>query len=175
MEEMMKGIKQEIQDQKLTTINAAYRIIEKTLEHVNDMSPMVVIALAPPYYPSTNNLMLPDKKPRIDKGMEAVEELARNTWGQECYTQNYFTGISDLSYAMFEADKENIGYIEDNMMLWNETYYIPLDTIKELSMPVINLGPWGKDYHKYMERVFMQDLYDRTPKMVDKLIRTIFG
>jgi len=175
MEEMMKGIKQEIQDQKLTTINAAYRIIEKTLEYVSDMSPMVVIALAPPYYPNVNNLMIPDKKPRIDKAMESVEELAKNTWGQECYTQNYFTGISDLSYAMFEADKENIGYIEDNMMLWKDTYYIPLETMKELSMPVINLGPWGKDYHKYMERVFMQDLYDRTPKMVDKLIRTILG
>lgn len=173
MEDLMKEIKTGIRDQKLTTINAAYAIIEKTLEFVNDMSPIVVIALAPPYYPNVNNLSLPDMKPRIDEAMDEVVAMAKSEWNQDCYTQNFFTGISDLSYAMFAVDDENIGYIEDNMMLWKDVYYIPLEIMKELSMPVINLGPWGKDYHKYMERVFMPDLYDRTPKMVDKLIKTI--
>jgi arginine utilization protein RocB len=59
--------------------------------------------------------------------------------------------------------------------MWKDVYYIPLGMIKDLSMPVLNVGPWGKDYHKYVERVYKVDLYERTPKMVDKLIKSILG
>ncbi len=30
------------------------------------------------------------------------------------------------------------------MLIWRDIYYIPLE-IKEISMPVLNVGPWGKD------------------------------
>lgn len=37
-------------------------------------------------------------------------------------------------------------------------------------MAGINIGPWGKDFHKLTERVFMPDLYDRTPHILDHAI-----
>ena len=30
-------------------------------------------------------------------------------------------------------------------------------------MAGINIGPWGKDFHKLTERVYKEDLYERTP------------
>lgn len=44
------------------------------------------------------------------------------------------------------------------MLIWRDIYYIPLE-IKEISMPVLNVGPWGKDLHKYTERVNKDDLF----------------
>lgn len=38
--------------------------------------------------------------------------------------------------------------------------------MQALSLPVINIGPWGKDCHKYTERVFKPDLLERTPQML---------
>ncbi|UCD82158.1 MAG: M20/M25/M40 family metallo-hydrolase, partial [Desulfobacterales bacterium] len=41
----------EIEQQRLNMPEATFQIIEMTLDHVKDLSPMVVIALSPPYYP----------------------------------------------------------------------------------------------------------------------------
>lgn len=175
MRELMKEIKMDYNNNELSIIDGAYKIIEKTLEFVNDLSPMVIIALAPPYYPNTNNNMVADKSVEINKSIESLVKFAKEEWNQEYFVQNYFTGISDLSYAMFEADSENIKYIEENMLMWKDIYYIPLDTIKQLSVPVLNIGPWGKDFHKYTERVYLEDLYKRTPVLIDRVIRELLG
>lgn len=175
MEILMEEIKSDFNNNEITIIDGAYKIIEKTLEFVKDLSPMVIIALAPPYYPNTNNNMVAEKSGEINKSVESLIDFAKEEWNQDYYVQNYFTGISDLSYAMFEADRENIEYIEENMLMWKDIYYIPLETIKELSIPVLNIGPWGKDFHKYTERVYKEDLFERTPILIDRLIKELLG
>ena len=62
-----------------------------------------------------------------------------------------------------------------NMPLWGETYQIPFDEIMKIKMPCINIGPWGKDFHKLTERVLMEDLYERTPKILDYVIKHILN
>ncbi|QHI71394.1 hypothetical protein [Aminipila terrae] len=52
-------------------------------------------------------------------------------------------------------------------------YYIPLDTIREQSMPVLNVGPWGKDLHKYTERVYKKDLFERLPQLIDFIVNSV--
>jgi len=175
IDKLMEQVKNSFNKNELSIIDGAYMIIEKTLEFVNDLSPAVIIALAPPYYPNTNNNMVAEKCTQINKSVESLVKFAKEEWNQDYFVQNYFTGISDLSYAMFEADSENIAYIEENMLMWEDIYYIPLDTIKKLSIPVLNIGPWGKDFHKYTERVYMEDLFHRTPVLIDRVIKELLG
>ena len=42
-------------------------------------------------------------------------------------------------------------------------------------MAGINIGPWGKDFHKLTERVLMENLYDRTPHILDHAITILLG
>ncbi|MGD9568550.1 MAG: M20/M25/M40 family metallo-hydrolase [Sedimentibacter sp.] len=167
-----RNIEEKIRKNEITRIDGAYELIEKTLEYYSDLSPLVVIALAPPYYPSTNNSMLENAE-NINKLIEEMGNYAKNEIGLGIYTQNYFTGISDLSYGLFTRDNENIDYIADNMMFWGDMYYIPLDIVRELSMPVLNVGPWGRDLHKYTERVYKKDLFENIPKLIDFIVKNI--
>ncbi len=169
--EFQKQIEEKINNNEMSRIDGSYELMEKTLEYYSDLSPIVVIALAPPYYPSTNNSMLANAA-EINNLIFKLDEYARKEIGNGIYTQNYFTGISDLSYGMFTADKENIDYISHNMLFWGDMYYIPLDIIKEQSMPVLNVGPWGKDLHKYTERVYKKDLYENIPKLIDFIVKS---
>lgn len=175
-EEAIKNYQRELEQRischEINRVDGIYNLIEKTLEYSSDLSPIVVIALASPYYPSTNNAMLPNAN-EMQELIKKLEAFALRETGQGIYTQNYFTGISDLSYVMFTLDNEDIKYVSDNMLFWGNQYYIPLEIIKEQSMPVLNVGPWGKDLHKYTERVFKPDLFENTPKLVDFIIRTI--
>jgi arginine utilization protein RocB len=96
-------------------------------------------------------------------------------YNEQYVVQNYFWGISDLSYAMNTLNQGNIDYIETNMLMWKDTYYIPLEKIKEISMPVLNIGPWGKDIHKYTERVYKEDLFYRIPELIDLFLIRLFN
>jgi arginine utilization protein RocB len=171
---LMAEIKEKFNSNEMTTIEAANAIIEKTLEYVKDVSPCIILALTPPYYPSTNNNMLGEKAAEIYEIIEDAKKFAENKYNEEYVVQNYYNGISDLSYAMFVSDKGDIDYIANNMLMWQDVYYIPLEIIKEISMPVINIGPWGKDLHKYTERVFKEDLFYKTPELIDLFLSKVF-
>lgn len=170
--EYQKNIEEQIKNNEITKVEGAYELIEKTLEYYNDLSPLVVIALAPPYYPSTNNSMLNNAE-EINKLIDNIDKYANDELYLRIYTQNYYTGISDLSYGMFTEDNENIDYISSNMIFWGDMYYIPLDIIREISMPVLNVGPWGRDLHKYTERVFKKDLFNSIPTLIGHIIKNI--
>lgn len=172
---LIDEIKERFNRNEITIIESANMIIEKTLEYVKDKSPMVILALTPPYYPSTNNLMLGEKAKEIDSVIEDIKAYAKENFNEEYKVENYFTGISDLSYAMSVSSQEDIDYIGENMLMWGDVYYIPLEIIKEISMPVLNVGPWGKDLHKYTERVNKNDLFYRTPQLLDLVISKILN
>lgn len=167
-------LRDKINKNEITRVEACYKIMEKTLERYSDRDPMVVIALAPPYYPSTNNSDLENYE-NMNNLIEDLKVFSKEAINIELEVQNYYTGISDLSYAMFTDNDETINYIQKNMLLWGKTYSIPLDLIKEMSMPVLNIGPWGKDFHKYSERVLKEDLFYNSPLLtkyvIDKLLK----
>ncbi|WP_183108805.1 hypothetical protein [Thermohalobacter berrensis] len=47
--------------------------------------------------------------------------------------------------------------------------------MNKLSIPVINIGPWGKDLHKFTERVYKEDLFERTPRIIDLAIEHVLN
>lgn len=165
-----------LRNKECLVIDAVNELIAVTLKHVKDPYPMVVIALAPPYYPSVNNAKLSGPAAeRAGQAIAGVMDYAAKELGRKYSLKNYYTGISDLSYAMFTSGPGNISYIENNMLLWGEFYRIPLDIIQEMSMPVVNIGPWAKDIHKYTERVYKDDLYRVSPLMLHRIICDLLG
>ena len=39
------------------------------------------------------------------------------------------------------------------MPAWPDKYSLPVEDIRNLNVPVVNIGPFGKDAHKFTERV----------------------
>ncbi len=135
---------------------------ERTREFFPE-DPLIVVGLCPPYYPGVTN-------PEPEQLREKVCAFTRRHFGQEYDNQAYYTGISDLSYAMPAGDAQTLLAAMDHMAA--QDYHIPFDQIETVAMNCINIGPWGKDFHKASERVLKQDLLYRTPMIVDHIIRT---
>ncbi|MDL2274292.1 M20/M25/M40 family metallo-hydrolase, partial [Oscillospiraceae bacterium OttesenSCG-928-G22] len=173
--ELIRQVGDEVKADKLSFADAASKIIEKTLSFRKDRSPVVVLALIPPYYPCVNNKMVPDRMPPLTKALNEMQAYAAKNYGGEYGVVNYISGISDLSYGMFTASDENIDFIGNNMLFWKDLYYVPLAEIRDNTMPVINIGPYGKDFHKFTERVYKDDLYYRVPVLLDIVISDLLG
>lgn len=153
---------------------ATFDLIEKTLAFLPDQDPVIVIAISPPYYPHITNKMIPGSEiiPEIIKQIQVKAFECRS----ETYeTRNYFMGISDVSYFSAQKNDEIISLIQENIPMWGQAYSIPFEDMKGLEMPVINIGPWGKDLHKFTERVYQGDVFESTPHLIQTVIEHVLS
>ena len=164
---MLESIAEEINRQQLGSPEATFRIIETTLSYVNDLSPIVVIALSPPYYPAIHNDDFPVLPESVGNLTGHLIRFAENRWQETYSVTNYMMGLTDCSYAALQNSENIVPVIGPNMPLWQQTYDVPFAEMEALSLPVVNIGPWGKDHHKFTERVYKPDLYERTPALLE--------
>ena len=101
--------------------------------------------------------------------------FTKEAFDQEYVSEYFFTGISDLSYTSIEDSGEIVNALKRSMPLFEKLYHIPVEDIEAVSMPCINIGPWGKDFHKLTERVLKEDIYERTPQIIQRAIEIVLG
>jgi arginine utilization protein RocB len=171
----LKKIDQAVASEEKSLIDGSFELIEFCLEFSSDKSPILVIGLSPPYYPHVANREMQGLDNKINQLGHTIHEFTMTQWQQPYLCKSYYTGISDLSYSSLSNSVDLTGSVAANMPLWGNTYQIPFDDIREISMPCINIGPWGKDFHKISERVLIRDLYERTPKIMDYVITHILN
>ena len=160
---------------KISMLQSSFNLIEAIYDYIDDLSPRVVIGLNPPYYPSVSNIFFENLTSKVENLSEKLKNYSKETFGQNYKTELFFTGISDLSYTSIQNSSNVIKILEESMPLYGHYYEIPIDCIERVSMPCINIGPWGKDFHKLTERVCKEDLFYRTPKIIDHAVAHLLG
>lgn len=162
----------------INMIEGNERLLTTTCGFVEDTGPYIVYGLLPPYYPAGCNERFASSGTLDLKAAELCKKLmvfTEERFGQTYEKENYFTGICDLSYINIEKPGVHRQSMERAMPLWGDYYNIPFEEIGEIAMAGINIGPWGKDFHKLSERVLLEDLYERTPRILDYAVRVLLG
>ena len=65
--------------------------------------------------------------------------------------------------------------LTENMPAWQLTYRLPVRAIQSISMPVVNIGPYGKDAHKLSERIDVRYSYDAMPLILWRTVQRLLG
>lgn len=155
-------------------IECNFELVEKVFEYVDDLSPRVIYGLVPPYYPNVSNYYYEGLGERKDI-TPYLNEFTMKEFGERYTNEYFFTGICDLSFSGITESKEVTAALNEYMPLFGKYYDIPFDALEKITMPCINIGPWGKDFHKLTERVLKRDLYQRTPRIVDHAVEWLLG
>lgn len=134
---------QELGDRDLST-----RIVFDLASLCKHLAPMIVLFYSPPFYPAVSSA----ENAFIMNVKDQVVSYARKQQVDLTY-QNYFFGLSDLSYAGMPQGLESLKALFENMPLYGTRYHLPVDALKALNIPVMNMGPYGKDAHKWTERL----------------------
>ncbi|MTI47444.1 MAG: M20/M25/M40 family metallo-hydrolase [Firmicutes bacterium] len=171
----MDEVKRKIENNDINMQEGTFELIEKTLEYIDDFSPIMVIAVSPPYYPNVSNITMENLSEMVLNLNQEISKYSKEKWNISYEKQNYFMGISDMSYVSLSDSMEDVSSIGDNMPLWDNIYSIDFKGIKSLNIPVMNIGPWGKDIHKFSERVFKKDVYERVPELIEFTIKKILN
>ncbi|NNU84913.1 M20/M25/M40 family metallo-hydrolase [Geobacillus sp. BMUD] len=136
---------------------------EQTIEFVDqlgmlckDFAPMIVLFYAPPYYPAVNS----SSDPFIQWLVSKLQQYVRETYGITLVQQHYFGGISDLSYVGLQQPPASLQVLAANMPMWNQGYTLPIEALAEWNVPVLNVGPVGRDAHQWTERLNVPFAFD---------------
>ncbi|SHI52726.1 Arginine utilization protein RocB [Dethiosulfatibacter aminovorans DSM 17477] len=174
IEDKKKEIAGKINRGEITLAESNLLLIKSLLDIIPDKNPVVVLSISPPYYPHIlkDNIDLKDRY-LLDIDDNISGFLYKNT-ALDVKNKKAFMGISDGSYFDFQCGRGVGNYVKENMPLWGSLYSIPFEGMKNLGIPVINLGPWGKDIHKISERVNRIDLNETVPNLIRYIIEGYF-
>lgn len=163
-------VREDLEQGKTYMIEANFRLIDRIYDFIEDVSPRIVYGLMPPYYPNVSNCYFQGIAPEARDMSQRLNAYTQARYGQGYDREYFYTGICDLSYINIDDPAAQRKSVSQSMPLFGWYYDIPFEDIQAISMAGINIGPWGKDFHKLTERVFVPDLYDRTPHILDHAI-----
>ena len=143
-------------------------LIREMLQLLSCYQPVVVLYFAAPYCPH-NTLQ------KADAEIEAkLRQVAGETGREEQITYKlcrFFPSLSDSSYLKIDDSDASVELLTHNFPQMQQLYPVPLDKIKLLNIPAVNFGVYGKDAHKWTERVYMPYSFGVLPKLLQKTLR----
>ena len=166
----LEYLSQWLKEGNSTIIESNFALIEFVFDYIDDLSPRIIYGLIPPYYPNVSNLYFRNLDPAAAGLADSLNEYIGQEFDQTYMREYFYTGICDLSYTSIGDSGQTLETLKNSMPLLGDFYDIPVEAIEKISMPCMNIGPWGKDFHKLTERVYKEDLYIRTPRIINKAV-----
>lgn len=152
-----------------------YKIVEALQKLDPNKTPRVILFYAPPYLP--HNYLHPDNErdEKLAAQLQAVlDEVSRDT-GEKFALKKFFPYLADGSFmSLHETDEQILSFIR-NFPEWESIYPLPINEIRELNCPSINIGVYGKDGHKWTERVYKPYTFNVLPELIRKATLRLLG
>ncbi|WP_164668697.1 M20/M25/M40 family metallo-hydrolase [Virgibacillus doumboii] len=144
-------------------------LVQELAAMCKDLAPMIVLFYSPPFYPAVSSY----DNPYIKDVMDHVKEYTNRNYNLDLTVAEFFTGLSDLSYVGPVASKSKLQQLTTNMPLQNNGFVFPEDIMEKLTMPVLNIGPLGKDPHQWTERLELTYSFEYLPSILTEAVHRL--
>jgi len=156
-------------DSSLDVRTQALNAVAQAMQLVGWPRPTVVVSVLPPFYAAYAMAL----DPEAQTALTILREFAREWRGSFPLRQrNFYPYISDMSFVRTVKSEHFKSLLKQ----------MPLPAIREISslsrnlcIPVVNLGPWGKGAHTVRERVHINFLTQELPEMYLSLLSRLIG
>ena len=144
----------------------SYKVLLKSYDYYEEKQAVLIVFYSSMFY---SNIKTDDK--RILKAVnEAIKKVQKET-EYKLETKPFYPYISDMSFLSTPFKKAEIDYL-----LSNTPYPLnyPYKAIKDIDVPVINIGTYGKAGHSFSERVQKSYTFKQMPRLVEETINAFF-
>lgn len=104
---------------------------------------------------------------------EAVETTSADL-DSSIRMQNYYPAIADMSF-LGPVDQDDLRQAAANTPVWGSSIPWNLDRPPTPGIPVINIGPWGRDYHHALERADADYAFRVLPQLLSNVVRNVLA
>ena len=141
----------------------------------DDKSPAIIIYFSSLYYASVDTTGKTEEERRLIDGVTKAIEFVQDYSDKPIVKKMFYPYISDSSFMSLSDDRTGLKSLEQNMPAWGSKYFHPVEEIMEINVPVVNIGTYGKDGHKFTERVHMKFSFENIPNITFRAIKNLLG
>lgn len=154
------------EDARLTGLH----IVEQLTDIAGIKNPTAVVFFATPHCPhNTLKNDVPEEKKLTDEIQEILNEFSEET-GEQMKMMHFFPSLTDSSYLKLDDDLQSVQDLQDNFPKQELLYPVPYEKIRQLNIPGLNYGTFGKDAHKWTERVKISYSFEKLPLLIIKTV-----
>ncbi len=156
----------EIAAQNLDLPEQCRRITEFLWGLSRRSDPTIILGFASTPYLATQLGEDPDAR-RLAAATTAAAELIAVRHNTTIATPSWFLGISDMSF-LGQADESEVPAIAANTPAWGAGLHWPSGPAFA-GIPIVNAGPWGRDYHTVLERLHAPYAFQVLPDLIAEI------
>lgn len=166
----LKGIEQDLLaiDDPLAKTR---RLVGAMVTEAGLVGPAIVYGFSSLVYPATH-LSRQEGGRAFAEAIEAARLDREAAGGSTLRYREYFTGISDMSFFGHRPTDADHAVIAGNTCVRELVDRPGRDA---LTFPVVNIGPWGREFHQRLERVHMPYAFDELPRFIRDIVRRFLG
>lgn len=127
--------------------------------------PVIVLYFAAPYCPH-NILKDEESNRKLEKVVREIEQEEELKY-EIC---RFFPSLSDSSYLAIDDSLGSIKLLRNNFPQMDQLYPVPLEKIRDLGIKAVDFGVYGKDAHKWTERLYIPYSFEVLPKLIKKTL-----
>jgi arginine utilization protein RocB len=151
-------------------VQQTFKIVHELLSYAQIEGPSAIVGFAPPFYAKAQ---LDSER---DQGFLSIikdEVMSFNRdYGESIKLRPYFPGISDMSFLAPSVSREAIEFVKKESAVLQS--YLDKYLESPLDTPVINVGPWGREYHQNGERAHRHYAFSLLPELLFRLCNRLF-
>ena len=137
----------------------------------SDKNPVLIVYFSQPYYP---HIYIKGDEPKEKALLDAVADAVDTTkTDYKLVYKKFFPYISDLSYGAAPREDGIIEAFMENMPGYGTVYNLPMKEMQRLNLPVLDIGSFGKDAHKFTERIEKKYTFEVAPELVYKTVMNL--
>ncbi|WP_407268841.1 M20/M25/M40 family metallo-hydrolase [Radiobacillus sp. PE A8.2] len=145
-------------------------LVQDLASMCKDLAPMIVLFYSPPFYPAVSS-----KQDALVRNLvEHTQAFAKSRFLVDLEEVEFFPGLSDLSFIGPVSSQSSLTPLLSNLPIQNNGYQLDEAVMEALKMPIINLGPFGKDPHQWTERLELSYSFDQLPHILANTIQACF-
>ncbi len=179
-EETTRKSIQQISTAFLSTLPKSLELQDRGLRLVNHLiditgvkGPKIIIGFLTPYCPALYNERKTTDELLILNSAQDLVQAAKTTFNTDVRIGEIYEGISDLSELGFKGTTQDIKALSENFASWGVDFDYPFDISIALGIPVVNVGPIGKDAHKKTERLHIQYATEVFPFLLKRMVTNL--
>lgn len=153
-------------------LTASRQLTELLIGEARLVGPAVITGFASLHYPPTR---LSDTDAAALSFSDAIETARQRTEEEDGVGLRYrpiFTGISDMSFLGHRPEETAIETVAAHTAHPGMVDRPPPDA---LAFPVVNIGPWGREYHQRLERVHGGYAWHDLPRFLARIVKETLG
>ncbi|WP_246943040.1 M20/M25/M40 family metallo-hydrolase [Bacillus pinisoli] len=162
-------------DQSLDTRMYAARVVEEAWKWMEDKRPAMILFYSSLYSPRIELSGESEAERNLIQALDYAVDQMQPNYQHPIVVRNFFPYISDMSFVALSDDVAGIEAVTTNNPGWGTKHYVHYQDIREVNIPVINIGPYGFDAHKKYERMELSYSLDIVPNLTNLVISELLS